>query len=69
MGVKIQSEQCIRHKKRKKKCKRKRRKKVKKKQSFIEKIQEQYKKRKWLVRSVFMTKCTISAILLILEFV
>lgn len=37
--------------------------------SKITTIYEKYKKRKWLVRTVFITKCIVSVTLIILEFV
>ena len=54
---------------RKRKRKKKRKKKIEKKPSLFEVLQEKYRKRKWLVRTVFITKCTVSIILIILEFV
>lgn len=72
MSVKIQPETIINKRKRKKKSyiRRKRKKhKIRKKPSLFERLHEKYKKRKWLVRTVFVTKCTFSIVLIILEFV
>lgn len=76
MSVKVQPETTINKERRKsvyvirKKRKRKRKKKkIEKKQSLFERLHGKYKKRKWLVRTVLITKCTISVVLIILEFV
>lgn len=53
--------------KRRRKRKKRKRKKIKKKPSLFTRLHEQYKKRKWLVRTVFITKCSVSAFLLIIE--
>ena len=68
MPVKIQPETNKKIYGMRKRKKKRKRKKLKKKQSLFERIREKYKKRKWLVRTVFITKCTMSLVLLIIEF-
>jgi thymidylate kinase len=66
MSVKIQPE--VNMNRRRKKKRKRRRKKIEKKPSLFERLHEKYKKRKWLVRTVFITKCITSLTLIILEF-
>lgn len=74
MSVKVQPEICVNKRKlvyiiRKRRRKRKKKKKIEKKTSLFGRLHEKYKERKWLVRTVFITKCTFSIVLIILEFV
>ena len=73
MSVKVQPEITVNKQKRNviyvTRKRKKKRKKIEKKQSLFERLHEKYMKRKWLVRIIFIIKCTISMVLVILEFV